>query len=119
MTDYVAVYKNDKWVTVSFNNENTKPFTIGEKMYEINENAYMNGYNWDAFFNYYLARHAPELLEGLESDPEAGSYAAYYPSAEENEKKAEHFAQIIVSLIENEEELYQIVREKGDEIEWD
>ena len=79
----------------------------------------MNGYNWDAFFNYYLARHAPELLEGLESDPEAGSYAAYYPSAEENEKKAERFAQIIVSLIENEEELYQIVREKGDEIEWD
>ena len=35
------------------------------------------------------------------------------------EKKAERFARIIVSLIENEEELYRIIREKGDEIEWD
>jgi len=38
---------------------------------------------------------------------------------EENEKKAERFAEIIVSLIENEDELYRIVRENGDEIEWD
>lgn len=119
MTDYVNVHKGDKWVAISFNNEDEKPFTIGEKMYEINVNAYMNGYNWEAFFNYYLAEHAPELLEDLESDPEAGSYAAYYPSSRENEKKAERFAEIIISLIENEEELYRIVREKGDEIEWD
>jgi len=38
---------------------------------------------------------------------------------EENEKKAERSAEIIVSLIENEDELYRIVRENGDEIEWD
>ena len=119
MTDYVKTHKDGKWIAVWFYNEEEKPLSNGEKMYEINENAYMNGYNWDALFNYYLAEHAPELLEGLESDPEAGSYAAYYPPSEENEKKAERFARIIVSLIENEEELYRIVRENGDEIEWD
>lgn len=119
MADYVNVGKSGDWIILSFNNEDDRPLAIGEKMCEINENAYMNGYNWDAFFNYYLAEHAPDLLEGLDSDPEAGSYAAYYACSEENEKKAERFAKIITSLIENEEELYRILREKGDEIEWD
>lgn len=119
MNDYVAINKSDDHIHVWFYNENDKPFAIGEKMCEINDQAYMNGYNWDAFFNYYLEKNAPELLEGLESDPEAGSYAAFYDLTEENEKKAQRFREIIISLIENEEELYRIIRECGDEIEWD
>lgn len=119
MEDYVRLNKSDDRIDVWFYNENDKPFAIGEKMCEINEQAYMNGYNWDAFFQYYLTENAPEILEGMESDPEAGSYAAFYERTEENEKKAERFAEMIISLIENEEELYRIVREKGDEIEWD
>ena len=55
MTDYVKTHKDGKWIAVWFYNEEEKPLAIGEKMYEINENAYMNGYNWDALFNYYLA----------------------------------------------------------------
>lgn len=88
-------------------------------MNEINEEAYMNGYNWDAFFNYYLAKNAPDILENMESDPEAGSYAAYFEDTRENEERAKRFADIIISLIENEEDIYKILREKGDEIEWD
>ena len=61
----------------------------------------------------------PELLEGLEPDPEAGSYMAYYAPTPENEAKAKKFVEIIASLVENEEELCRIVREEGDEIEWD
>lgn len=119
MADYVILDKSDDSINVWFYNENDKPFAIGEKMYEINEEAYMNGYNWDALFNYYLAKHAPDVLNGMESDPEAGSYAAYYDLTPENEKRAEKFVDIIISLIENEEELYRIVREESDEIEWD
>lgn len=119
MADYVRVIKTDNSIIVSFNNEDDKLFAIGEKMNEINECAYMNGYNWDALFNYYLEKNAPELLDGLESDPEAGSYAAYYDLSPENEIKAEKFVEIIKSLIENEDELYRIIREEGDEIEWD
>lgn len=119
MTDYVRLNKDDDAIGVWFECESDKPFTIGEKMCEINESAYMNGYNWDAFFNYYLGKNAPDILDGLDSDPEAGSYAAYYEVTEENEEKAKRFVEIIVSLIENEEELYRIVRDFGDEIEWD
>jgi uncharacterized protein YfeS len=118
---YVSTIKNDKYnqISVCFSNEQDKPFAIGEKMNAINEDAYMNGYNWDAFFNYYLSKYAPDVFEGLESDPEAGSYVAYYPLTPENEAKAQRFAEIIIELIEHEAELYRIVREEGDQIEWD
>lgn len=58
-------------------------------------------------------------MEGLVGDPEAGCYIAYYTLSDENEKKAKRFAEMIVSLIENEQELYDIVREHGNGIEWD
>ncbi len=119
MADYVKINKSDDRVGIWFYNEDDKPFAIGEKMYAINESAYMNGYNWDAFFQYYLEKNAPEVLEGLESDPEAGSYAAYYDLTDKNEEKAKKFAEIIISLIENEEEIYRMIREEGDSIEWD
>jgi hypothetical protein len=118
-SDDVKIHKDSKRIAVWFYNENPRPLAIGDKMCEINENAYMNGYNWDALFNYYLAKHAPDVLEGMESDPEAGSYMAHYSLTPENEARAEKFVQIIISLIDNEEELYRIVREEGDEIEWD
>ena len=109
MADYVKINKTDDRIDLWFLNENDEPFAVGEKLYAINENAYMNGYNWDALFQYYLAKN----------DPEAGSYVAYYDMTDENEEKAERFAEIIVSLIKNEEELCRLVREEGDEIEWD
>lgn len=119
MEEYVIVTKEEDYISICFYIEQQKPFTIGEKMNEINEEAYMNGYNWEAFFNYYLEKNEPELLDGLDTDPEAGMYAAYYDVTPENEVKAEKFGKIICALIENEEELYRIVREEGDAIEWD
>ena len=110
--EYVQIYTNGSGnIVLLFEDEKEKPLAVGQKMNEINEEAYMNGYNWDAFFYYYLAE--------MESDPEAGSYAAYFEDTAENEQKAKRFADIIISLIENEEEIYKILREKGDEIEWD
>ena len=120
VNEYVQIYTNGSGnIVLLFQNEVEKTLAIGEQMNEINEEAYMNGYNWDAFFNYYLEENAPDILESMESDPEAGSYAAYFEDTAENEQKAKRFADIIISLIENEEEIYKILREKGDEIEWD
>lgn len=119
MADYVKAFNTDKYAEVCFYITDEKPFAIGEKMNEVCEEAYMNGYNWEAFFNYYLEKNAPELLEGLGTDPEANMYVAYYDLSPENEKKAQKFSDIIIHLIENEEELYSFVREYGDEIEWD
>lgn len=118
--EYVQIYTNGYGnIVLLFEDEKEKPLAVGRKMNEINEEAYMNGYNWDAFLNYYLAENAPDILESIDSDPEAGTYAAYFEESEENEEKAKRFANIIISLIENEEEIYKILREKGDEIEWD
>lgn len=119
MADYVKVFSMDNIVDVCFFVSREKPFAIGEKMNEVCEEAYMNGYNWEAFFNCYLEKNAPELLEGLGTDPEADMYAAYYDLSPENEVKARKFAEIITHLIENEEELYSFLRDFGNEIEWD
>lgn len=71
------------------------------------------------FFNYYLGKNEPDILEDMDTDPEADMYTAYFPLTKENELKAEKFMEIIKSLIENEDELCRIIREEGDEIEWD
>ena len=121
MVDYVNIsrYEEGNQIGVVFDVTADKPSEVAEKMEAIDENAYMNGYNWEAFFNFYLAETAPELLDGIETDPEAETYAAYYELTDENEKKAEKFAKLIESLIEEETELLRIVRERGEEIEWD
>ncbi|MDR1483095.1 MAG: immunity 51 family protein [Synergistaceae bacterium] len=116
---YVTTVKHEESVSVCFYIEQDKPFAIGERMNEINEDAYMNGYNWEAFFNYYLPKYAPDVTENMETDPEAGMYVAYYPLTPENEARADAFVEIIRGLIENEEELFRIVREECDEIGWD
>lgn len=90
-----------------------------KKMSAIHEEAYMNGYNWEALLNYYLSAHSPEVPEGMDTDPEAGIYAAHFPPTKENEAKAEKLAQTIRFLVENEEVLYRIVREEGDKIAWE
>ncbi len=118
--DYLMVFLHeDGSIALNFNIEDEKIFALGEEMNEIREEAYMNGYNWEAFLNYYLAVNAPEILEGMDTDPEAGCYVAYYADGEENEAKAKRFAEIIVSLVENKEEIFKILREHGDDIAWD
>lgn len=119
MKEYVAIVKLENSLSVCFYLEQDKVMAIGEKMNELNDEAYMNGYNWEAFFNYYLSKHHPEILESMESDPEAGMYAAYFELTSENEKKAQTFSQIIVELIENENKIFEIVKSEGGQIEWD
>ena len=117
--DYVSISKNDKYVSVVFNIESDKVFDIGEKMSEINEEAYMNGYNWEVFFDYYLGEEAKDVKEGLNHDPEAGLYVGYYDLTEVNIKKAEKFMEIIIDLIEDEKTLYEYIENNGENIPWD
>ncbi len=121
MESYVKLLKHreSNTIVVSFKNESDKPFRIGEKMNEIYPEAYMNGYNWNAFLNYYLKKHCPDTLINMERDPEAGSYAAYYIATDENEKRAEKLVSTIINLIENESKIYEILKNEADSIEWD
>jgi len=119
MTEYNYVAKYEDTISVAFYVSDPKLFPIGKEMEKINKDAKMNGYNWEAFFNYYLRKYFPDVCAGMQTDPENGMYAAYYETTPENEKRAEQFSNIINDLIENEDELYRIVREEGDSIEWD
>ncbi|MBC1548784.1 hypothetical protein HCJ28_02365 [Listeria sp. FSL L7-1434] len=119
MGKYVSIVKVENNLSVCFYNSSEKVVAIAKKINEINKDAYMHGYNWEAFFNYYLAKHAPDVLEGMDSDLEAGMYVAYYTLSPETEARAEKLVQIITNLIENEELLYQIVKKEGKQIDWD
>ncbi|MEZ7725502.1 Imm51 family immunity protein [Gemella sanguinis] len=117
--DYVKILKYGKIINLTFYIEHDKPFEIGEKINGIYEKAYMNGYNWEAFLNYYLEKKSPEVLEGIEMDPEAGILTAYYDNTLGNEEKAEKLKNIIIDLIENEEKLYKVLKDEGSKINWD
>ena len=84
MQNLVTVLSNEDGIQISLDVQQDAVLQIGEMMQEIQEAAYMNGENWAIFFQYYLEQYAPDLLEGLESDAEAGMYAAYYETAKQN-----------------------------------
>lgn len=119
MNDYVKILETEDSIDVTFYIESEKVLAIGNKMNEIQDEAYMNGYNWEAFLNYYLEKNAPDILEEMDTDPEAGMYAAYFEATPENKQRAEKFGRIIEHLIEQEEEIYAFLREHGEDIEWD
>ncbi len=92
---------------------------IGNRLNEICDEAYMNGYNWEALLNAFLTENAPELLEDLESDSEAELYSACYTPCDKNRVKAHQLATLISTLTEQPDQLYHFVETNGDEIEWD
>jgi hypothetical protein len=105
MNNSVSIVKTDEGLSLCFYIEHDKLLSIGEKINELNENAYMNGYNWEAFFNYYLSKYHPEICINMRTDPEAGMYVACYDLSRENEVRAKKFVEIITDLIENEKQV--------------
>lgn len=117
---YLSVFRNGYGeVSVYFNIEDDVPFAIGEKMEQIDERAYMNGPAWEGLLNYVIKERNPELLKTINTDSEAGTYVAYFPDNAEGVANAKKLGELIVSLIENEEELFSIVRNHADEITWE
>ena len=119
MSDYVKILKLENYVEVCLYADDKKLLTLMETVQAACPDAYMNGYNWEAFFGYYLQKAAPDILTGMKTDPEAGMYVAYWPLSPENAARAGRFEEIIRSWVEHDEELCRIVREEGGAIEWD
>lgn len=118
--DYIDVFNHeDGSVAVCFQIEDDKIMDIGDRMNEICEDAYMNGYNWTAFLNHYIAKTSPELLYGMDTDPEAGTYTAFYQDGRLYGKNAPKLASLIKDLVENEEALYAFLKENAENIEWE
>lgn len=114
--------KNDINDQVAFclMNNDKKFDEIFEKVSEINEEDYLNGYGWAALIESYLENNYPELYEDYDSDPEAGGYVGrYFGNTKENWEKIRKVAEIVEDLIENEDKIYKYIEENGDEIFWD
>lgn len=92
--------------------------TIGVQMRQINPEALMNGYNWDAFIDRYLAMNYPIMREGLDRDPEPGTYVGLYANDALGNKKADTLVKILNDLIAKPEKIYAYMQEDGDGVEW-
>lgn len=119
MAEYIRIMHYNDDFGIFFEVEDDEILALGERMNEVCEDAYMNGYNWDALINCYLSENAPELLDGLDADPEAGSYSEYYSGTDDNEGRAKRLADIIISLVSDEKKLFDFLRTHADDIEWD
>ena len=51
MADFVRLIESDDCISVTFYIEDEQVTALGERLAEICEDAYMNGYNWDALLS--------------------------------------------------------------------
>ncbi|MCR4690644.1 MAG: immunity 51 family protein [Lachnospiraceae bacterium] len=120
MEDRVRLQELDDCIALSFDAGDEKIMAIGSKMQEMCEAAYMNGYNWEAFINAYLEQNAPDILEELDSDPEAEMYSVYInDTGDAGKAVAEKLKKMLDELFDNEDEIYAFLEQNSDDIEWD
>ncbi|PBJ08075.1 Imm51 family immunity protein [Flavobacterium sp. ACN6] len=133
MADYIkkAVTENPKSISICFFTEQYIVIEMGKKIKKSVSNTFgkmvtllfanvalMNGYDWDAFINYYLQKIHPDVLPNMETDPEAGMYVAFYSYSTENEEKANKLIDIIIELMENESALLEKIKTDAKLIKW-
>lgn len=106
-------------ISVCVFNEQTGLFELGERIGEKYEDAYMNGYNWDALIRFYVAQADPKLMTNIDTDPEAGSFSAYTSFSDENLEHMKAFRQLVLQMVADEEKLMAFIETHYDEIEWD
>ena len=120
MADYVNLNIGEDYISITFNVGNNRIMEIGSRMEEICEDAYMNGYNWEAFLNSYLEQNDPEIYDAIETDSEADTYCAYInDTSDEGKELAKQYVQILEDLFDNEEDIYDFLKHNADDIEWD
>ena len=120
MTGLVRMNVYEDYISVSFDVGTPELMALGDKMNEICDQAYMNGYNWDAFLNSYIEENKPELLEVIESDPEADMYCLYINDVNDDAiAMAEELAAMLESFLSDEEAVLSFLKCNEDNIEWD
>jgi hypothetical protein len=106
-------------VSVCVYNEQEGLFELGERINARFEQAYMNGYNWDALIRFYVASVDHALMDEVESDPEAGMFSAYMSYSPENVEKMKRFESHVRAMVADEGTLMGFIEEHYEEIEWD
>jgi hypothetical protein len=99
--------------------ENDGLYQLGERINARFEDAYMNGYNWDALIRCYVASLDPALMDIIEADPEAGMYSAYMSFSPENLEQMQRFETNLRTMLADEAALMQFIETHYEDIEWD
>jgi hypothetical protein len=110
---------DDGSISVCVYNEDDGLFALGERINARFEEAYMNGYNWDAVIRYYVAKADPDLMNEVKTDPEAGMFSAYMTFSPENLKKMKRFESLVRTMLTDENALMAFIETNRDAIEWD
>ena len=110
---------NHESISVCVYNENEGLLQLGERINKRFEEAYMNGYNWDALIRFYVASLDSALMDEVETDPEAGMFSAYMPYSPENLEKMRRFETYVRAMVADEKALTKFIEKHYDEIEWD
>ncbi|MDX1943803.1 MAG: Imm51 family immunity protein [Pirellulaceae bacterium] len=106
-------------ISVCVYNENEGLFELGERINARFDEAYMNGYNWDALIRFYVASLDPTLMDEVETDPEAGMFTAYMPYSRDNLEKMRRFESHVRAMVASEQKLMKFIEEHYTAIEWD
>lgn len=106
-------------IQLSFYVGNDKPFSLIDKVEEINEVAYLNAYNWSVLLEFYSKQNNLNIFENTISDHEASLYNISFVKDDNGGKQANKLKEIIENFVENEEILLDYIKNYGDEIEWD
>lgn len=106
-------------ISVCVYNEHEDLFALGERINEKHEQAYMNGYNWDALIRFYVGQKDPNLMAEVGTDPEAGMFSAYMSYSPENLEKMKRFEALVREMVSSDDELIAFVDAHVEEIEWD
>lgn len=106
-------------ISVCVYNEHDGLFALGERINERHEQAYMNGYNWEALIRFYVGQKDPDLMAVVNTDPEAGMFSAYMDYSDENLEKMRRFESHLRDMVSSDDELIAFVDANVDLIEWD
>ena len=79
----------------------------------------MNGYDWDTLVRFYVANTDPDLMNEVETDPEAGMFSTYMAHSPENLEKMKRFESHIRTMLAGESTLMEFIEANSDEVEWD
>lgn len=106
-------------ISVCVYNEQSGIFELGERMGAEFEEAYMNGYNWDALISYYVATIEPDLVKEVGTDPEAGMFSAYMEYSQDNLIKMKQYETHIRTMLADEDKLMKFIKDNYEKIGWD
>ncbi|MGB1250389.1 MAG: Imm51 family immunity protein [Candidatus Promineifilaceae bacterium] len=106
-------------ISVCVHNEVDGLFALGERINARFEAAYMNGYNWDAVIQCYVRTLDPELMNDVQTSPEAGMFSAYMSYSPNNLAKMQRFEAHVRTILMDEDALMAFIEENQDKIEWD